>query len=107
MTAPRNPALIAALDDIAAYAKQRMDSLQATTGFPNEILIIAACDGTAGADDDGAEVFGALIDPARLAAVMVNTVQDWVDQGILDPADLDDDGPLFTATFDPAKVRPS
>lgn len=96
----RCPHLQAAVDDITEYVTSRLavyaDAIGSTPDFSITLI-----------DGDFVEVSAKVADFDGMAKFFCEQMSDWVDMGLLSPdPDDDDDGPLFTATLPPAKVRP-
>lgn len=93
----RNASLAAAMDDISAFALARMTQLETETGQPHQFLVL-------GMDGVSFEISGQIRDHNMMADAMTDLCSTWMEEGhiIL----IEDDDPLFTATFDPKKVRP-
>lgn len=96
----RNPALAAAISRIAEYAEAEIAALETgPDGFPVDFIILAH-------DGENVEILSEIRDHNTMSHVLEEAISNWIDMGLASPDDRDED-PLFTATFDPQKVRPS
>lgn len=95
----RNMALAEAVADITEYITSRLAVYADVTGNKPDFYLIAI-------DGDMAESAVDAQDADMMCDAFAEQVERWVNAGLIAITDSDDE-PLFTATFDPAKVRPS
>lgn len=96
----RNMALADAVADITEYVTSRLAALHDATGKTVDFHLIAV-------DGEDFELCSHITDHDRMADAFSDQVCRWVDQGLCSFDDDETEDPLFTATFDPQKVRPS
>lgn len=95
----RIPDLAEAVNDIDEYITSRLTVYREATGREVEHYLIVI-------DGSYVEESGAISDFDRMADAFGNSVTRWAEEGKTLFED-EDEGPLFTATFDIEKVRPS
>lgn len=99
-TEDRNMALAEAMEDITEYTTSRLAAYRDATGSTVDFHLIIV-------DGEDYEISSHVTDHDRMADAFSEQTGRWLDQGLCTFEDLDDEDPLFTATFDPQKVRPS
>lgn len=92
----RSAALAAAMDDIGEFALKRMLQVEEETGQPHQFLVL-------GMDGVNFEFTGHIRDHNVMADAMSDLCSIWIEEGHI-PL-IEDEDPLFTATFDITKVR--
>jgi len=97
--ADRLPALSACVDEINTAITAAVAKFQDQTGHRVQFHLLMVA-------DDYFEHLASIHDFNMIADAFVEITQRWVEEGrVTLIEDIDD--PLFTATFDPEKVRPS
>ena len=96
----RNLDLAEALADITEYITSRLTALLESTGTATNFHLIVT-------DGDHYEISAKVSDHEAMADAFSEQVCRWVAEGKCAFEDDEAEDPLFTATFDPAKVRPS
>jgi hypothetical protein len=96
----RNMALASATADIVEYITSRLGILADQTGETADFHLTCVI-------GDMAETAFQVTDFDMMADALGGQVARWIEAGHVDLIDDEDDDPLFTATFDPTKIRAS
>lgn len=96
----RNMALACAIDDIVEYITSRLAVLADQTGDKADFHLTCVI-------GDMAETAGQVTDFDMMADALSKQIASWIEAGHVSLIEDEDDDPLFTATFDPSKVRAS